>query len=179
MGGMRTLRIAAVSSTLMIMSRLALTVVGFALAVELASPANAAASPQGGAVWNWDSRCSSPKKIRIEAILDGKRIYESKFSICHLFKYSQPVKPQRTLVFRITAPHKSLFGEPAKEPLEGDVWEAGRDPDAIVLGVSFSGPQQIWCNSLHILYPNKASKTILARGLIIRTSPDLHGASIG
>ena len=84
------------------------------------------------------------------------------------------MKPQRTLVFKIAGPHKSLFGEPRKETLEGNVWQAGRDPDGIVLGVSFARPKRVWCNSLHVLDPNKASKTVLARGLIVKTAPTRH-----
>ena len=150
---------------------LAPAMLGIVMAVTMTGPTDADAFPKGNAVWDWDARCSSPKKIRIEVTLDGKRIYGSKFRICHASEHSQPVKSQRTLVFNVAGPHRSLFGEPRKEALEGNVWQAGRDPNGIVLGVSFAGPERVWCNSLHVLDPNKASKTVLTRGLIVRTSP--------
>jgi hypothetical protein len=149
---------------------LAPAMLGIVIAATVASPADAVTSPKGDAVWDWYARCSSPKQIRIEVSLNGKRIYKTTFGICRT-DYPQLMKPQRTLVFKIAGPHKSLFGEPRKETLEGNVWQAGRDPDGIVLGVSFAGPNRVWCNSLHILDPNKASKTVLARGLIVRTAP--------
>jgi hypothetical protein len=149
---------------------LAPAMLGIVIAATVASPADAVTSPKGDAVWDWYARCSSPKQIRIEVSLNGKRIYKTTFGICRT-DYPQLMKSQRTLVFKIAGPHKSLFGEPRKETLEGNVWQAGRDPDGIVLGVSFAGPNRVWCNSLHILDPNKASKTVLARGLIVRTAP--------
>lgn len=150
---------------------LAPAMLGIVIAVTVASPADAATSPRDDAVWDWDARCSSPKQIRIEVTLDGKRMYTTTFGICPASDYPQPMKPQRTLVFKIAGPHKSLFGEPRRETLEGNVWQAGRDTDGIVLGVSFAGPKRVWCNSLHVLDPNKASKTVLARGLIVKTTP--------
>ena len=149
---------------------LAPAMLGIMIAVTLASPATAVTAPKADAVWDWYARCSSPKQIRIEVSLHSKRIYGTTFGICRT-NYPQPMKPQRTLVFKIAGPHRSLFGEPRTETLEGNVWQAGRDRDGIVLGVSFAGPNQIWLNSLHILDPNKASETVLARGLIVRTQP--------
>jgi hypothetical protein len=146
---------------------------GIVIAVTAASPADAVTSSKKDEVWDWDARCSSPKHIRIEVSLDGKRIYGTTFGICHA-DYPQPTKTQRVLVFQIAGPHKRLFGEPQTETLEGNVWQAGRDPDGIVLGVSFAGAKRVWCNSLHVLDPNKASKTVLARGLIVRTAPSRH-----
>jgi hypothetical protein len=150
---------------------LAPAMLGTLTALRMTNPADAVTSPKENAVWDWDARCSSPKQIRIEVTLDGKRIYGTNFGICDASDYPQPMKGQRTLVFKIAGPHKSLFGEPRKETLEGNVWQAGRDPDGIVLGVSFAGPKRVWLNSLHVLDPNKASKTVLARGLVVRTAP--------
>ena len=144
---------------------------GIATAVTLTSPAHAVTTHKEDAVWDWDARCPSPKQMRIEVTLGGKMIYTTIFGICHLSAHSHPMKPQRTLVFRIAGPHKSLFGEPRNEALEGNVWEAGRDENDILLGVSFAGPKRVWCNSLHVVEPNKVSETVLARGLIVRTHP--------
>jgi len=110
----------------------------------------------------------------MQVTLNGKRIYSTSFGICHVSNYSQPMKHQRTLVFRIAGGHKSLFGEPRQEALEGNVWQAGRDTNDILLGVSFAGPKRVWCNSLHILNPDRASRTILAHGLVVLTEPQRH-----
>lgn len=108
--------------------------VGTLTALTMTSPADAVTSSEENALWDWDARCSSPKQIRIEVTLDGKRIYGTNFGICHASDYSQPMKAQRTLVFKIAGPHKSLFGEPRKETLESNVWQAGRGPDGLSSG---------------------------------------------
>lgn len=123
-------------------------------------------------MWDWNTRCSSPKQIRIVVVLEGRKIYENALGVCYQTGYSQPTKHQRKLVFKVASPHRSLFGESTKEPLEGNVWQAGRDPHDILLGVSFASRSRVWLNSLHVLDPSKTSETLLARGLLVRTSPD-------
>jgi hypothetical protein len=75
--------------------------------------------------------------------------------------------------------HERLFGAPRGELLEGNIWEAGADDDAVILGVSFSGLHRVWLNSLYMLDPDKPSETLFAPGLIFRTRPSPPGDAKG
>ena len=136
-----------------------------------ASP-TAMAVPSSDSVWHWYARCAHPKLIRLEFIFDRRQVYSSVFNVCRLNRNSiGPEQPQRLLKFDLQSTRRSLFGEQRGLPLEGNVWEAGRDERGLVLGVSFAGRRRVWLNSLHALDPEKASETALARGLVLRTIP--------
>jgi len=49
--------------------------------------------------------------------------------------------------------------------------QAGADPAAILLGVSFATKQQVLLNTIHIARPGKASISEIDRGLTVRTFP--------
>jgi hypothetical protein len=106
----------------------------------------------------------------MEIIFDQRQVYSTVFAVCLLERHSiDPEHPQRILKFNLVRSHRSLFGERHGEPLEGNVWETGKGGDGIVLGVSFAGRRRVWCNTLHVLYPERVSETPLARGLFLRT----------
>jgi len=150
---------------------LILLLVLFAVPLTLASQAIAATQPADIAGWQWSSQCSSPRRFEAEVILNRQKIYTTVFDICRLPLPNGATKTQRILKFDLASPRESLFGEHKGERLEGNIWEAGRDSDALLLGVSFVGPKQIWCNTIHVVYPERSSKTLLARGFQIRTHP--------
>jgi hypothetical protein len=92
----------------------------------------------------------------------------------------EPEKPQRILKFYFKAKCSifksgedssldSLFESFGKRRIEGNIWEAGKDPNDIIFGVSFVAKNQIMLNGIHIAEIKKASKTDLAVGLIIKT----------
>jgi hypothetical protein len=55
--------------------------------------------------------------------------------------------------------------------VEGDIWQAGKDPRLIVLGISFVTKNYVLLNSIHLVWPERISKTNLAEGLILETHP--------
>jgi hypothetical protein len=59
----------------------------------------------------------------------------------------------------------------AREPVEGDVWEAGAESDVLLLGVSFSTGDRIVMNTIHIAHPGSPDTTAIADGLLILTYP--------
>ncbi|MGH2524649.1 MAG: hypothetical protein ACRDH2_19250, partial [Anaerolineales bacterium] len=59
----------------------------------------------------------------------------------------------------------------ATQLLEGNVWQAGADPDALLLGVTFMTPGRIAINTIHRARPRAADTTTIADGLIILTYP--------
>ena len=123
-------------------------------------------------VWHWFSQCSAAKIITIEVSLDSKTVYKSSFSICQTVRGDiRPEPMQRRLIFFPKKTSPSILGEPKSERLEVNIWEAGEDPNDIVLGLSFTTKQRIWLNSLHIVEPDKLSRSVLAKGLVVSTYP--------
>jgi hypothetical protein len=59
----------------------------------------------------------------------------------------------------------------AKTRFEIDLWQAGGETDAILLGVSADAPDGLHMNTLHILEPDKRVETVLAPGLVLATWP--------
>ncbi|HEX9860968.1 MAG TPA: hypothetical protein VGB23_07150, partial [Nitrospirota bacterium] len=90
----------------------------------------------------------------------------------------KPAPKNKTLVF-FFAENKQLhfddddYGHFITEPnqkIEGNIWAAGCEKDAIILGVSFDTNNQVLINTLHIAYINQDTEDEIAGGIIIRTS---------
>lgn len=52
-----------------------------------------------------------------------------------------------------------------------DLWEAGADPDDLLIGVSVSDGHQIYMNTIYVAFPDKPSSTEIATGLVVSTQP--------
>jgi len=123
-------------------------------------------------VWHWFSQCSDAKQITVEVTQDSNIIYTASFPICHVRRGDiMPEPKQRLLSFVLDSKKHKYFGAKKGAQLEGNIWEAGADPDDIILGVSFDTKEQIFLNSIFILYPDKLSQSELAKGLVIKTFP--------
>jgi hypothetical protein len=127
-----------------------------------------------GPVWHWYAQCSPTRTIQMEVMFKQKPIYQASFPACAMRREEKLAleEPQRILAFFFQAP-ASLFGNEYKRlgtrRIEGNIWEAGSDPDAILLGVSFDTGNQILLNTIHVAEIDKPTQTTLASGLIIRT----------
>jgi hypothetical protein len=140
--------------------------------LTLFQSANATTPKAQDAVWHWYARCRTPTQIDLELIFDHKPIYTASFNVCHLLASSiVPEQHQKVLKFDFISSRRSVFGEPKGAHLEGNIWEAGKNENDLVLGVSLAGPMQVWCNFLHVLDLKKNSETLLAPGFLVRTRP--------
>ena len=59
----------------------------------------------------------------------------------------------------------------ANEVLEGNIWQAGADPESLTLGVSFVSGNRILMNAVHIAHPADRHESDFAKGLVVRTYP--------
>jgi hypothetical protein len=151
----------------------ALILVGGAMVA--ASGQQLSASAAKVEVWQWFEGCQPEKQMRVNVLLHGKSLYSAAFPACRMRRGEIPDEsPQKVLVFSFQG-SAGLFGAEFRRlgtrDIEGNIWRAGGEPDAILLGVSFATPDQILLNSIHIATARKASRSALARGLIIATSP--------
>jgi hypothetical protein len=126
-------------------------------------------------VWHWFAVCASGDSLILEIRLDGQGLYSATFPICQVRRGDiKPDPQQRLLAFRFNAVPRRFRGrDPARDmqPIAGNVWEAGRKPDAILLGISFSTDQQVLLNTVHPARADAASRTEQIRGLVVTTRP--------
>jgi hypothetical protein len=57
------------------------------------------------------------------------------------------------------------------DSIQGDIWQVGGEPDALILGISFDTKKQILLNTLHIARPEKQTSSELDKGLFITRNP--------
>ena len=121
-------------------------------------------------VWHWFSACSKGKKVELQVLLDGKAVYGSSFSACSMRRAEITPEPkQRILAFVLPKGGHRRLGVHTALEIEGNVWEAGGDPDAILLGVSFATKDRILLNAIHVVNMLGASQSDLAPGLVVKT----------
>jgi len=117
--------------------------------------------------------------------VEGRKIiYRSSFPVCPINDYSEKVKG--LLSARGTQAHKLVFsfkgghvfqGEYHTTPtqtIEGNVWQAGTNPGAILLGISFTTDKQVLLNTIHVAEQGRASASEIDSGLTVRTFPISH-----
>ena len=122
-------------------------------------------------LWSWFGACDKKLHMGIEVQLDGKVIHRSTFPICPIKDRSEEVA--KTVEFSFKGGHlfQGEYQTAASETIEGEVWQAGTDPGAILLGVSFSTKKQVLLNTIHVAKPYQESVSRIDPGLVVRTFP--------
>lgn len=118
--------------------------------------------------------------LAIDVPLDAQSVYHAEVPICRTVRTSGATRQENdgfsftfTTVRQITfSGHRSANDVvPAGTQLKMDIWDAGAAPDALILGVSVSGPKIALVNTLVIAKPEAVSSTEIATGLAITTRP--------
>jgi len=140
----------------------------------LAMPAWALQSP----VWFWFSTCEGPS-MTLDVRFDDELVYRSSFPLCRASSTSANSQGQKARIQFTLVPSRPIlwtgyreedFRSPV-EPLTVDLWEAGADPDALLIGVTVRGNEAIYMNTIHIARPEKRAESEIAAGLVIATYP--------
>jgi hypothetical protein len=121
------------------------------------------------AVWTWSSQCAGDHKLGVTVRLENKVLYRGVLSICQ----DNGNKESGHIEFHFVGGH-SFQGEYRTRPtdlIEGDVWRAGGESNALILGISFDNKKQVLLNTLHIANPGKRTSTEVDKGLFITTYP--------
>ena len=138
-----------------------------------------APAPAEGPVWFWFATCGGPV-MTMEVSLDTRVLQKSVFPVCRAPRDSAAGEGQRGKIGLSFKPGRVIRwqgyrdGGDRSQPddvLELDVWQAGADPTALILGVSVIGPGRILMNTVHIAYPNRREETSIASGLVVVTYP--------
>ncbi len=129
-------------------------------------------------VWHWYGQCYASRKINLRVFLNHQVIYNVVFPICRSetnVASKRGMRKKFSFHFRVDT---KIFGKEfaalGVKNVEGDVWQAGKDPRLIVLGISFMTKSYVLLNSIHLVWPDRISKTNLAEGLILETHPVAH-----
>ena len=117
--------------------------------------------------------------MSIEVLVEKKVVYRSSFPMCSTTTKPKAEQEKKILKFFFAGGHRfqGEYGTTSAQKIEGNIWQAGADPDALLLGVSFMTKGQILLNTIHIAKPNAPSVWELDRGVIVRTFPVQHGSS--
>jgi hypothetical protein len=122
-------------------------------------------------VWISSSQCSGGHKLGVTVRLDHKVLYRGLLPICQGGRDTEDGKAR----FHFVGGHtfQGQYRTRSTESIEGDIWQASGDPDALILGISFDEGKhkQILLNTLHVARPEKQSSSELDRGLFITTYP--------
>jgi hypothetical protein len=132
-------------------------------------------------LWGWywlEGDCRGCKKLRLELLLDGKSLYRCSIRVRRVERDKASSEHlARTLVFSFKGGHnfQNEYPTTPQQTIEVNIWQAGAEPDMLILGLSFVTKGQrgrIVLNTLHFAAPDRASEMLLDRGLLIRTYPE-------
>ena len=141
------------------------------LATLVAAPAvtQSSASENGDVVWTWSKRCNGDHKLGVTVRLDGKVLYRGVLPICRGSRDAENGRVE----FHFAGGHtfQGEYRTRSTDTIEGDIWQAGGESDALILGVSFDGGKQVLLNTLHIARVEKQTSSELDKGLVITTDP--------
>jgi hypothetical protein len=132
------------------------------------------AGEAGEIVWQWFEGCVSAQQMHVDVQLNGRALYSNSFPACTMRREDVPVEsPQKLLEFFFRG-HAGLFGAEFDRlgtvDIEGNIWRAGGEADALLLGISFATPDRVLLNSVHIATARSAARSTMAKGLVVHTS---------
>jgi hypothetical protein len=134
---------------------------------------------QEGPVWFWFTSCGGPA-MNLEVRLDQKVLYKSSFPLCRAERSSVHSQGQARKLHFVFRPRRAIVWQgyreeddttDANQRIEGDIWLAGADPDALLMGISFSSHDSIYLNTIHIAHPARRDQSEVASGLVVITNP--------
>lgn len=137
------------------------------------------ARAQEDPVWFWFATCGGPA-MTLEVQLDGRTLYKSTFPLCRAVRKSPASQGQTARVEFHLHPGRAIRwsgyrDEPETtkpgQTIEADLWQAGADPDALLIGISFSSRSTIYMNTILVAHPHRRDETTLAKGLVVTTYP--------
>ena len=122
-------------------------------------------------VWTWSKQCDGKNKLVIAVQLKSKTLYRGIIPVC----LGKREDEDRRVAFRFSGKYlfQDRYRTRSKDAIEGDIWQAGGESDALILGISLDNKKQILLNTLHIAKPDKQTSSQLNKGLWISTRPIL------
>lgn len=120
-------------------------------------------------VWTWSKHCDGTQKLGVTVRLDRKVLYRGVLPICHGSRNAEDGRVE----FHFEGGHlfQGEYRTRSTDSIQGDIWQAGGEPDALILGISFYTKNQILLNAVHIARLDRQTSSELEKGLFITTYP--------
>jgi len=136
-----------------------------------ASAQDAARSSETTGTWHWFGSCDDTRNLSLVVLLDGKAVYRSRFPLCRN-NGPTPTAEGRKIVFHFKGGHifQGEYRTLPTQTIEANIWQAGADPNALLLGVTFVSVR-VLLNTIHVAKPDNTSASQLDRGIVVRTFP--------
>lgn len=125
-------------------------------------------------LWSWFGTCAHVVRMAIEVRVDGQLLHKSAVPLCHLRRADIQERQYRAMVrFRFAGGRtfQDEYRTTRADTIEGNIWQAGADPDRVILGVSFMTEHQELLNTLYMLVPGVSATDTLDRGITVRSYP--------
>lgn len=129
------------------------------------------AKEQDGSVWFWFSACGGPM-MTVEVKFDGISLSKTSMPVCKAPMASAASQGEAGRTDFVFTPSRAI-GSIAKagQRIEGSLWQAKADRDAILIGVSFVTSHRVLANTIHIAHPTRRDESTIAPGLLVLTYP--------
>jgi len=130
----------------------------------------------------WNARCRQPRRIKLSLRLGNRNLYRGSIPVCRSERRSETGR----IRFRFTADrpivwygYRSAQRSPAHDvgdtttantSFELDIWQAGGEADALLLGVSAAARDGLHMNTVCVVWVTKPSRRTLATGLVLEAS---------
>lgn len=119
--------------------------------------------------------CNAASGIDLTINLDGTPVYQGVLAACpdSVPDSLRERVTRATFVFRSARPLSwDDVRTPAGETIEGNVWRAGADSDAVLIGISFVGQDRVLLNTIHIAALDTSTSFSLGAGITSVTLPN-------
>ena len=114
-------------------------------------------------------RCGAGRTLMVQVRLANTNVYHTSLTICRRRRSQIPQIHWQFSFTPSTRLHWSNDSTAPGEMISGDIWQAGGDSDALELGVSMEGHNQILVNTIHVASPSGSSTTTIDDGIVVLT----------
>jgi hypothetical protein len=120
-------------------------------------------------MWTWSKQCDGKHELGVTVRLERKVLYRGIISICHGNRDAEDGRVE----FHFSGGHlfQGEYLTRSTDAIEGKIWQASGESDALILGISFDTKKQVLLNTLHIAKPDKQTSSELDKSLFITTYP--------
>jgi hypothetical protein len=119
--------------------------------------------------------CRTDSGIDLKITLDRKPVYHGVLAACPEM-LPESLRERYTRATFFFRPTRSLEWDdvrtPARATIEGNVWRAGADTDAVLLGISFMTRDRVLLNTIHIASLDTSTAYPLGVGIRSVTLPN-------
>lgn len=152
-------------------TKIAILLLSVCVVCAAASAQDAARTSETTGTWHWFGSCDDTRNLSLVVLLDGKAVYRSRFPVCRNAGPA-PTAEERKIVFHFKGGHvfQGEYRTLPTQTIEANIWQAGADPNALLLGVTFVS-DRVLLNTIHVAKPKNTSLSQLDRGIVVRTFP--------